>query len=335
MLRRLLLSAVAIAAVSPALAAQYHINRCASIQGNDTWMLAFDQRNNKVNFWREDEDHGVHFGLYTVETNGDVTMEVGDKPAVHITMHPSGFTAWRSGNSKGTMNCVYADDTDIQPVRWYDPSQPVVASAPAPSVSLPTYCTEVNGVAQCDYVSGNAPAVTTIVPAPTSWTIDKVPITFGKGGAYVAVSIGTMPATMLVDTGATGMTVSETIADWLVANGQATNGSIDHATLAGGVQKDFRGIDIDSVSIAGMWCATSTLASCRMGRTCCSAFACWRGVSQVHHQCRDLDAGFSVNTEMRRSPAGLRQDLTRPDEVVSTRLSSCRACGIFVSTSSS
>ena len=121
MLRRLLLSAVAIAAVSPAFAAQYRINRCASIQGNDTWMLAFDQQNNKVNFWREDEDHGVHFGLYTVETNGDVTMDVGNKPAVHITMHSSGFTAWRSGDSKGTMNCVYADDTDIQPVSLVRP----------------------------------------------------------------------------------------------------------------------------------------------------------------------------------------------------------------------
>jgi clan AA aspartic protease (TIGR02281 family) len=236
MLRGLLLSAVAVAAVSPAFAAQYHINRCASIQGNDTWMLAFDQQNNKVNFWREDEDHGVHFGFYTVETNGDTTMEVGNNPAVHITMHPSGFTAWRSGNYKGTMNCVTADDTDFQPVRWYDPSQPVTAPEPAPTFAD---------------APAPVPAVTTIVPAPPSSTIDKVPITFGKGGAYVAVSIGTMPATMLVDTGATGMTVSETIADWLVANGQATNGSIDHVTLAGGVQKDFRSVDIDSVAVGG------------------------------------------------------------------------------------
>jgi hypothetical protein len=84
-------------------------------------------------------------------------------------------------------------------LRYDETPAPVVASTPAP-----------------------APAVTTIVPAPTSSTIDKVPITFGKGGAYVAVSIGTMPATMLVDTGATGMTVSETVANWLIANGQAT-----------------------------------------------------------------------------------------------------------------
>jgi predicted aspartyl protease len=102
-------------------------------------------------------------------------------------------------------------------------SPPVVASTPAPA---PTYA-----------------------PAPA--TMDRVPITFGKGGAYVAVSIGTMAANMLVDTGATGMTVSETIANWLVANGQATIGSTDHATLAGGVQKDFRGIDIGSVTVGG------------------------------------------------------------------------------------
>ena len=102
-----------------------------------------------------------------------------------------------------------------------------------------------------------APSETITAPAPkpsyaaAPAAMDRVPITFGKGGAYVAVSIGTMAVTMLVDTGATGMTVSEAVAAWLVANGQATNRSTDHATLAGGVQKDFKGIDIGSVSVGG------------------------------------------------------------------------------------
>jgi predicted aspartyl protease len=53
-------------------------------------------------------------------------------------------------------------------------------------------------------------------------------------------SVGTMPITALIDTGATGMTVSETIANWLVANGQATNGSTDHATPLAASKKTSR-----------------------------------------------------------------------------------------------
>jgi predicted aspartyl protease len=142
--------------------------------------------------------------------NGELVLQAGGQGVYSETLH----------NAKQGAILMHSEATCAR----YDTSAPVVASTPAP-------------------------AVAPIVPAPTSSAIDKVPITFSKGGAYVAVSIGTMPATMLVDTGATGMTVSETIADWLVANGQATNGSIDHVTLAGGVQKDFRGIDIGSVTV--------------------------------------------------------------------------------------
>ena len=228
MLRRVLLSAVAIAAVSPAFAAQYRINRCASIQGNDTWMLAFDQQNNKVNFWREDEDHGVHFGLYTVETNGDVTMDVGNKPAVHITMHPSGFTAWQSGDSKGTMNCVYADDTDIQPVRWYDPSPPVAAPEPAPTLAD----------------APAAPAPTYNAPAP-----DHVPIIINGTEALVALSVGSLPLIALIDTGATSMSVPLSTANALIANGQAVEGPAITITHADGRAVPGRSIIISVVTI--------------------------------------------------------------------------------------
>jgi predicted aspartyl protease len=146
--------------------------------------------------------------------NGELVLQAGGQGVYSETLH----------NAQQGAILMHSEATCAR----YDTSAPVVASTPAP-----------------------APAVTTILPAPTSSAIDKVPITFSKGGAYVAVSIGTMPATMLVDTGATGMTVSETIANWLVANGQATNGSTDHTTLAGGVQKDIRGIDIGSVSVGG------------------------------------------------------------------------------------
>jgi predicted aspartyl protease len=56
---------------------------------------------------------------------------------------------------------------------------------------------------------------------------------------------------MLVDTGATGMTVSESIADSLIANGQATEAAAEMVGLAGGVKREFRQVDISSVTVGG------------------------------------------------------------------------------------
>ena len=102
----------------------------------------------------------------------------------------------------------------------------------------------------------NAPAapppVVASAPAPTyaAPATNRLPITFAHAGAYVAVSIGTMPETMLVDTGATGMTVSASIADQLIASGQATEAQAETVTLAGGVKQAFRQVDINSVTVA-------------------------------------------------------------------------------------
>jgi clan AA aspartic protease (TIGR02281 family) len=94
---------------------------------------------------------------------------------------------------------------------------------------------------------------TNAAPAPTytSPASMRLPITFGHSGAYVAVSIGTTAATMLVDTGATGMTISESIADQLIASGQATSAPSETVTLAGGVKQEFRQVNISSVTVGG------------------------------------------------------------------------------------
>lgn len=88
-------------------------------------------------------------------------------------------------------------------------------------------------------------------PTYTTPATNRMPITFAHAGAYVAVSIGTMPETMLVDTGATGMTVTESVANQLIASGQATEQQAETATLAGGVKHEFRQVDINSVTVAG------------------------------------------------------------------------------------
>ena len=106
----------------------------------------------------------------------------------------------------------------------------------------------------------NAPAAappqvvaTNAAPAPTytSPASMRLPIMFGNSGAYVAVSIGTIAANMLVDTGATGMTVSASIADQLIASGQATSAPSETVTLAGGVKQEFRQVNISSVTVGG------------------------------------------------------------------------------------
>jgi gag-polyprotein putative aspartyl protease len=78
-----------------------------------------------------------------------------------------------------------------------------------------------------------------------------VAVTFDNQGANVAVSLGTMPVTMVVDTGAIGMTVTETVANWLVAKYHATNAPSEKHVLAGGVEKEFKSVDIDTLNIAG------------------------------------------------------------------------------------
>jgi hypothetical protein len=102
--------------------------------------------------------------------------------------------------------------------------------------------------------AGAPPPVIASAPTPAyapSPAGMHLPLTFARSGAYVAVSIGTTAAIMLVDTGATGMTVSESIANQLLASGQATSAPSETVTLAGGVKQEFRQVDINSVTVAG------------------------------------------------------------------------------------
>ena len=94
------------------------------------------------------------------------------------------------------------------------------------------------------------PVLATNAPPASSASL-RLPIMFGSSGAYVAVSIGTIAANMLVDTGAIGMTVSASIANQLIANGQATERPAEIVGLAGGVKQEFRQVDISSVTVGG------------------------------------------------------------------------------------
>jgi hypothetical protein len=70
---------------------------------------------------------------------------------------------------------------------------------------------------------------------------------------------------MVIDTGAIGMTVTETVANWLVSNGQATNAPSEKKALADGSPREFRSIDINTLNIAGRE-IHKVRAGCRPGR---------------------------------------------------------------------
>jgi hypothetical protein len=104
----------------------------------------------------------------------------------------------------------------------------------------------------CHQIAAAAPApASTPSPTYTSPASLRLPIMFAHNAAYVAVSIGTIAANMMVDTGAAGMTVSATVADQLIASGQATERAAETMSLAGGVKQQFRQVDINSVTVGG------------------------------------------------------------------------------------
>jgi hypothetical protein len=188
-------------------------------------------------------DKSIEVGMLADQNNNKafVNAGAGDVMATHAPA-PGG----------GTM--VWENDT---PTVWF-----VGPSRGHSSVKLngkwrPMQC----GGFQATSVATNDPAPAYVPPAapadvapPTYASAPaslRLPIAFGNSGAYVAVSIGTIAANMLVDTGATGMTVSESIADSLIANGQATEAAAEMVGLAGGVKREFRQVDISSVTVGG------------------------------------------------------------------------------------
>jgi clan AA aspartic protease (TIGR02281 family) len=67
----------------------------------------------------------------------------------------------------------------------------------------------------------------------------------------VAVSLGTLPVAMLVDTGATNMTVTQSIAYQLLASGQATRAADSTMTMADGSARQQQAIIINTMTIGG------------------------------------------------------------------------------------
>ena len=191
-----------------------HANTYACGDNNhNEWTLTTDTHSDKSSFWQNIANSGVREGTYMV-TEGYTIVRFYDG---WMRIAPTGAGDWNLGKLSGTITCL-------------DKSAPVVANAPAPTAVPP--------------VVAPAPAVAT--------ALGSVPISFNGMGAEVAVSVGTMPVTMVVDTGAQTLTVTETVANWLLSNGQATRGTTsDKFKVAGGEQKEFKSVEINTINVAG------------------------------------------------------------------------------------
>jgi clan AA aspartic protease (TIGR02281 family) len=97
---------------------------------------------------------------------------------------------------------------------------------------------------------GEAPQV---APAPTpapATPSAHVPFIYVNGEMRVPVSLGGYPVNMVIDTGATSMTVNDALAAQLVANGQASwTGATVQITIADGTKQTRREISINTLTV--------------------------------------------------------------------------------------
>jgi predicted aspartyl protease len=174
---------------------------------------------------QDDKPETARWGAFT-PSKATLTAVVGDPKtpmnlAMVINSGDHNLLTWVVDRKSGTMICRDPNVSDVQPAVWHDETNP----APAPA----------------------QPAAA----APTAAPLASAALTFDNQGANVAVSLGTMPVTMVVDTGAYGMTVTETVAAWLLSNGHATSAPAEKKVLANGETKEFKSVDIDTLNIAG------------------------------------------------------------------------------------
>jgi clan AA aspartic protease (TIGR02281 family) len=115
---------------------------------------------------------------------------------------------------------------------WY--SYIAIVQTPAPSYAPPSYAPPV-------YVP----------PAPAPSLPCYLQLIDGGNALYANVSLGSVQINMLVDTGATDMSVSESLADQLLRSGNAAPGESVTVTIADGSQSVRRSIIIFNVTVAG------------------------------------------------------------------------------------
>ena len=257
-------SLATLAIASPAHAGRYVVDQCSPNQGREKWFLIFDKQQFIVNFSNAGSD-SPRAGTYST-TDGETFASVSNDTAAPMNLKlrpnrdPTGnlVLEWGSGSESSTMLCEYLYEKDVTPVNWVVPpgtevAPPAVAeNTPAP----PGYtCVGADGYARsCDMQQVIPPATTAYAPefAPQSSGLVVPLTTDGIGGHTVNVILGiNTPATMLIDTGATVVSLSKDIADQLISIGDAVVITTANFTIADGTTSTQNVIDIGRFTIGG------------------------------------------------------------------------------------
>jgi clan AA aspartic protease (TIGR02281 family) len=165
-----------------------------------------------------------------------------------------GWTGWRSGKQMRA-SIEHYNGRLIYAEAVYAGGEKLVGSnyidcGPAPA-DEPDY-TPAQTPAQAYVATPPAQAYVAATPAPTyAPALDRLPVMISHNQAHAAVSLGTLPVIMLIDTGCTNMSVSQSIAERLLTSGQAMRGEEVEATLADGSTHTEASIVINSMTVGG------------------------------------------------------------------------------------
>jgi hypothetical protein len=102
-------------------------------------------------------------------------------------------------------------------------------------------------VQDCGLIADPTPVVAHDDPNPVIGGDRYAEITVNGGAVFTRVRLGDQWTTMMVDTGANVSSISESLADRLIASGHATEGDPVTVTLADGSQRENRTIVVDHV----------------------------------------------------------------------------------------
>ena len=220
-MNRMLAAAFAVAALTGVSSAhaEYTVDRCPDVNGKDA-VLAFNSAGAQVQY--TDTQSNWSSGTYANASNGLTSFITLPGLAIELRASNPNDNAvsahWTTSDGKGgDMNCnsVYSNDY-IAPAIWRPVATPPVLVAP------------------------NASVVT-----------NHVPVTIKDHTAYAHVLVGGIETTSIVDSGMTFMNVNTSVADRLMASGQAKDGGFVDTTYADGRKDQVRVIRIKTVTIGG------------------------------------------------------------------------------------
>jgi predicted aspartyl protease len=238
------LATLAVATI-PAQAGRYVVDQCSLNRNREKWFLIFDTQESIANFSKAGSDN-PRYGSYIMSDGVTYTNVTNDTAApMDLKLRPNHDPAgklvleWTSGTEQSTMLCDFLYERDVTPVNWASPPGAQPDMPPAVAETTP----EIIPPATTAYAPEPAPASSELI----------VPLTGdGKGGHTVDVTLGTsMPATMLLDTGATIVSVPQDIADQLISIGEAVVITQANFTIADGTTSTQNVIDIGKFTVGG------------------------------------------------------------------------------------